>query len=256
EYLDRADLRVAAPIAEFAETSLTDAGIDADAFWSGVSAIVHDLAPRNAELLRIRDELQARIDAFHRANPGRPDPDAYRALLTEIGYLVPEPAQVRATTENVDPEIATTAGPQLVVPLLNARFALNAANARWGSLYDALYGTDAIPHTAELAPGRGYNAARGAVAIARGRALLDEAAPLTAGSHADASGYRVDAEGLAVDTASGIRRLADPAAFAGHTGDASAPTAVLLRHHGLHIEIVIDREGVIGRTDAAGVQDI
>ncbi|BDZ39772.1 malate synthase G [Microbacterium suwonense] len=255
-YLDRADLRVAAPIVEFAEASLTDAGIDADAFWSGVSGIVHELGPRNAELLGIRDELQSRIDDYHRANPGRPDPDAYRAFLTEIGYLAPEPAGTQVTTENVDPEIATTAGPQLVVPLLNARFALNAANARWGSLYDALYGTDAIPHTADLAPTRSYNAVRGAEVIARGRALLDEIATLTHGSHTDATGYRVDAEGLAVETADGIRRLADPAAFAGHAGDATAPTAILLTHNGLHVEIAIDREGAIGRTDAAGVQDI
>ncbi|MDQ0614390.1 malate synthase [Microbacterium sp. W4I4] len=266
-YLDRAGLQVATPIADFAEESLTDAGIDADAFWSGVADLVHDLGPRNADLLRVRDELQARIDEHHRANPGRPDSKAYREFLTEIGYLadepewVPEPVEGRITTENVDPEIATTAGPQLVVPLLNARFALNAANARWGSLYDALYGTDAIPHTATLAPTRGYNAARGAEVIARGRALLDEIAPLTSSSeaeasHTDATAYRVDAEGLVVETADGIRRLADPETFAGHTGDAAAPTAVLLRHHGLHAEIVIDREGAIGRTDAAGVQDI
>jgi len=258
-YVDRADLQVATPIAEFAEESLTDAGIDSDAFWSGVSSIVHDLGPRNAELLRVRDELQVRIDEYYRANPGAPDPAAYRAFLTEIGYLAPEPAPFAVTTENVDPEIATTAGAQLVVPLLNARFALNAANARWGSLYDALYGTDAVPHTAALAPTRGYNAARGAEVIARGRALLDEIAPLAGEpgtSHAEATAYRVDAEGLAMETADGIRRLADPAAFVGHTGDAAAPTAILLRHHGLHVEIVIDRAGAIGRTDAAGVNDI
>ncbi|MGB3375347.1 MAG: malate synthase G [Microbacterium sp.] len=260
-YVDRADLQVATPIAEFAEESLTDAGIDADAFWSGVSGIIHDLGQRNAELLRVRDDLQARIDEHHRANPGALDPAAYRAFLTEIGYLADEPEHVTVTTENVDPEIATTAGPQLVVPLLNARFALNAANARWGSLYDALYGTDAIPHTAELAPTRGYNAARGAEVIARGRALLDEIAPLADGteaesSHADATAYRVDSDGLAVETADGIRRLADPETFAGHAGDAAAPTAILLTHHGLHVEIVIDREGRIGRTDAAGVDDL
>ena len=254
-YLDRADLRVASEIVDFAEPSLADAGLDADAFWAGVSGIVHDLGPRNAELLRTRDELQARIDDFHRANPGRPDPETYRALLTEIGYLAPEPTPFAITTENVDPEIATMAGPQLVVPLLNARFALNAANARWGSLYDALYGTDAIAQTGDLAPGQGYNPVRGAEVITRGRALLDQAAPLSEGSHTDATAYRVDAEGLAVDTATGIRRLADPAAFVGHAGDA-APTAILLQHHGLHVEIVIDRDGVIGRTDAAGVQDI
>ncbi|WP_298863437.1 malate synthase G [uncultured Microbacterium sp.] len=256
-YLDRADLKVAHEIVEFAETSLTDAGIDADAFWTGVSGIVHDLGPRNASLLETRTELQARIDAFHRENPGQPDPEKYRVLLTEIGYLTPDPQPItKITTENVDPEIATMAGPQLVVPLLNARFALNAANARWGSLYDALYGTDAIDQTGELAPGRGYNAVRGAEVIARGRALLDQVAPLSEGSHADATAYRVDAEGLAVETATGIRRLSSPAVFVGHTGDADAPTVILLVHNGLHLEIAIDRGGAIGQTDAAGVQDI
>ncbi|MBS1698540.1 MAG: malate synthase G, partial [Actinobacteria bacterium] len=156
-YLSRADLSVAAPIVEFAEASLADSGRDASAFWAGVSAIVHDLVPRNAALLARRDDLQAQIDEYHRQHPGQPDPVAYRAFLTEIGYLVPEPAHVQVTTENVDPEIATMAGPQLVVPLLNARFALNAANARWGSLYDALYGTDAIEQTGDLAPGREFN---------------------------------------------------------------------------------------------------
>ncbi|GAA2873042.1 hypothetical protein MIAR_07360 [Microbacterium arabinogalactanolyticum] len=178
-YLDRADLRVAREIVDFAETSLADAGLDADAFWTGVSGIVHDLGPRNAALLEKRATLQARIDEYHRENPGRPQPEAYRAFLTEIGYLAPEPAPFAITTENVDPEIATMAGPQLVVPLLNARFALNAANARWGSLYDALYGTDAIDQTGELAPGRDYNPARGSEVIAHGRTLLDLAAPLS-----------------------------------------------------------------------------
>lgn len=255
-YLTRADLSVAAPIVEFAEASLTDAGRDVDAFWAGTSAIVQDLGARNARLLQRRAELQQRIDDFHRANPGAPDRDAYRALLTEIGYLVPVPDTVTATTENVDPEIASTAGPQLVVPLLNARFALNAANARWGSLYDALYGTDAIDRTGELAPGSEFNAARAAAVVARGRAFLDAIAPLTQGSHREATAYRVDADGLAVQTAAGTRRLAAAEGFVGFTGDADAPTAVLLRHHGLHAEIVIDREGVIGRTEEAGVQDI
>ncbi len=255
-YLTRADLSVAAPIVEFAETALSDAGRDVDAFWSGASAIVHDLVPRNAALLRRREELQQRIDDFHRANPGMPDRDAYRALLTDIGYLVPEPDAFAVTTENVDPEIATLAGPQLVVPLLNARFALNAANARWGSLYDALYGTDAIDQSGELAPGREFNPARAAAVVARGRALLDEIAPLTEGSHTESTGYRVDSDGLVVDTASGIRRLAAPEGFVGFTGEADAPGVVLLVHHGLHAEILVDHEGPIGRTDAAGVQDI
>jgi malate synthase len=255
-YLSRADLSVAAPIVEFAETALADAGRDADAFWAGTSAIVHDLGPRNADLLRTRDELQRRIDDFHRANPGVPDRDAYRALLTEIGYLVPAPEHVAVTTEDVDPELATMAGPQLVVPLLNARFAINAANARWGSLYDALYGTDAISQEGELAPGREFNFTRAAEVVAWGRELLDEIAPLTEGSHRDATGYRVDASGLVVDTADGERRLRDASGFVGYTGKADAPAAVLLVHNGLHAEIVIDRDSRIGKTDAAGVQDI
>ncbi|WP_295014489.1 malate synthase G [uncultured Microbacterium sp.] len=255
-YLTRADLRVATPIVEFAEASLTGAGRDVDAFWAGVSALVHDLVPRNEELLRRRDELQQQIDDYHRAHPGRPDPDSYRAFLTEIGYLVPVPEGVSVTTTDVDPEIATMAGPQLVVPLLNARFALNAANARWGSLYDALYGTDAIDRSDDLAPGREFNLARAAAVVSFGRDLLDEIAPLTQGSHRDATAYRVDDGGLVVDTAAGEVRLADADRFVGRTGDADAPSSVLLVHHGLHAEILVDREGRIGRTDAAGVQDI
>ncbi|WP_295034190.1 malate synthase G [uncultured Microbacterium sp.] len=255
-YLSRADLSVAAPIVEFAEASLADSGRDATAFWAGASAIVHDLVPRNAALLARRDELQQQIDEFHRQNPGQPDPAAYRAFLTEIGYLVPVPEQVAVTTSDVDPEIATMAGPQLVVPLLNARFALNAANARWGSLYDALYGTDAISREGELAPGREFNPKRAAEVVAFGREFLDEIAPLTEGSHRDATGYRVDADGLVVSTATGDRRLADPTRFVGYTGDADAPATVLLVQNGLHAEILVDRAGAIGRTDAAGVQDI
>lgn len=255
-YLTRADLSVAAPIVEFAEASLADAGRDREAFWAGVSAIVHDLGPRNAQLLQRRDELQQRIDAFHRASPGAPERDEYRALLTEIGYLAPDPGAVSISTENVDPEIATMAGPQLVVPLLNARFALNAANARWGSLYDALYGTDAIDQTGDLAPGSTHNPLRAAAVVARGRDLLDEIAPLTEGSHRDAIGYRVDGDGLAIRTRDGDRRLSAPQGFIGFTGEAEAPTAVLLQHHGLHAEIMIDHDGAIGRTEEAGVQDI
>ncbi|OIU87444.1 malate synthase G [Microbacterium sp. AR7-10] len=255
-HLSRADLSVAAPIVEFAEAALAESGRDIDEFWAGASAIIHELGPRNAELLAKRDELQKKIDDFHRENPGLPDKDAYRALLTDIGYLVPEPAEVTVTTENVDPEIASMAGPQLVVPLLNARFAINAANARWGSLYDALYGTDAIDQTGDLAPGTEFNFTRAAAVVERGRELLDQIAPLTEGSHRDATGYAVDADGLIVRTADGDRRMADPAGFVGYTGEADAPTAVLLVHHGLHAEIVIDRAGRIGSTDAAGVQDV
>ncbi|GAA2896651.1 malate synthase G [Microbacterium esteraromaticum] len=255
-HLSRADLSVAAPIVEFAEAALAESGRDVDEFWAGASAIIHELGPRNAELLAKRDELQQKIDEFHRQNPGVPEKNAYRALLTEIGYLVEAPENVAVTTENVDPEIATMAGPQLVVPLLNARFAINAANARWGSLYDALYGTDAIDQTGELAPGKEFNFTRAAAVVERGRELLDQIAPLTEGSHRDATGYAVDADGLIVRTESGDRRLADAAGFVGYAGEADGPTAVLLVHHGLHAEIVIDRSGRIGATDAAGVQDI
>ena len=252
----RHDLTVAAPLAAFAEEALLEAGLGVDTFWHGVSEIVHDLGPRNAALLRRRDELQERIDAFHHASPGAPEAAEYRRFLTDIGYLVPEPAPFTISTADVDPEIATTAGPQLVVPLLNARFALNAANARWGSLYDALYGTDAIDTDGPLAPGAAYNEVRGAEVIRRGRELLDLVAPLHQGSHADAVAYTVDEEGLVITLAGGATRLADPTAFVGFTGEPDSPAAVLLRHHGLHVEIVIDRTARIGSTDAAGVQDI
>ncbi len=256
-HLSRADLAVAEPIAQFAEESLERHGLDPESFWTGVSAIVHELGPRNAELLAERETLQAALDAHHRARPGAPDPAQTRAFLTEIGYLHPEPAAVTVTTTDVAPEIAELAGPQLVVPLLNARFALNAANARWGSLYDALYGTDAIPLDGELAPGDRYNAARGAAVIARGRALIDTVAPLAAGSHAQAVGYRVDGGALRVELGDGARtELADPSGFAGFLGDPETPDSVFLRHHGLHVEIVVDRSGAIGAMDPAGVQDV
>ena len=256
-FVPRSDLSVAEPIAEFAEESLTRHGLDAGAFWDGVSSLLADLAPRNAELLRVRDELQARIDDYHRERPGTPDPAHYRAFLEEIGYLRPEPTGVTVTTDDVAPEIATLAGPQLVVPILNARFALNAVNARWGSYYDALYGTDAVPRDGELAPGAHYNEARGAAVIARGRELLDLVAPLATGSHASSTGYTVEDGTLRVALADGdTTTLADPAAFAGFCGSESAPTTILLTHHGLHVEIVIDRAGRIGATDPAGVQDV
>lgn len=257
QYLTLADLSVDPALAAFVEESLSVARLTSDAFWSGVSEIVHDLGPKNAELLRVRDNLQHQIDAYHRARPGTPDPTEYRAFLTEIGYLEAEPEACAITTTGVDPEIAALAGPQLVVPLLNARFALNAANARWGSLYDALYGTDAIDQTGALAPGPDYNAERGAAVISFGRELLDHVAPLKDGSHADAAAYTVSEHALQVLLNNGQHTtLADPAVFAGYRGEDGAPTAVLLRHHGLHLEIVIDPAGRIGRTDDAGVEDI
>ncbi|MBC9936545.1 MULTISPECIES: malate synthase G [unclassified Leucobacter] len=257
QYARRADLEVALPIVEFAEQSLTEAGLAHDEFWDGVSGILHELGPRNTDLLAKRDALQAQIDEFHRKHPGTPDAATYRGFLTQIGYIVPEPAPFTVNTENVAPEIARLAGPQLVVPLLNARFALNAANARWGSLYDALYGTDAIAREGELAPGETYNELRGRAVITRGREFLDSAAPLAEGSHADATGYTVlDGAFVARLGAGQEARLADPAQFVGFQGSAAAPSAMLLRQHGLGIEINIDRSGSIGQRDLAGVQDI
>ncbi|WP_251864272.1 malate synthase G [Achromobacter sp. Marseille-Q4962] len=251
-------LQVAANLAQFIEQeALPGSGLDADAFWQGFAALVHDLAPRNRALLAERDRLQAELDAWHRAHPGPiADAAAYRQFLESIGYLLPQPDEVRATTENVDTEIARQAGPQLVVPVSNARYALNAANARWGSLYDALYGTDAIAATPGDS-GKGYNPERGRAVIARARAFLDAAAPLAQGSHADATGYAVENGQLRVALSGGaVAALQRPAQFAGYQGEAQAPSAVLLENHGLHFEIQIDRAHAIGATDAAGVKDV
>ncbi|TFC78381.1 malate synthase G [Cryobacterium cheniae] len=255
---ERADLDVAASFAAFVENeALQGTGIAADAFWQGLSTLIRDLTPRNIELLAIRDDLQAQVDAFHQAHPGQPDPGEYRAFLTGIGYLAPEPGDFTITTSNVDSEIASQAGPQLVVPLLNARFAVNAANARWGSLYDALYGTDAIADDGGAARGSSYNSVRGARVIARGRALLDQAIPLERGSHADAVAYRVENGALVVVLGDGSSAaLADPSALVGYLGEPSEPSSVLVRHHGLHLDVIIDRAALIGATDSAGIQDI
>ena len=249
-------LGVAASLHRFVEEeALPGSGVDPQAFWEGLDAIVHDLAPRNRELLARRDELQSRIDEWHREHPGTPDA-GYTDFLREIGYLLDEPDEVSVTTSDVDDEVARIAGPQLVVPLLNARFATNAVNARWGSLYDALYGSDVVPREGDLEPGEGYNKVRGDEVIARGRALLDEHFPLASGSHADASSYAVDGDGLAVTVKDEVLRLADPDQLVGHRGDAESPEAVLLVHHGLHVEIQVDREDSIGATDGAGVKDL
>ena len=256
--VERADLDVASSFAAFVENeALQGTGITADAFWLGLSTLISDLTPRNTELLGIRDDLQAQIDAFHRANPGQPDPGEYRAFLTRIGYLAPEPGDFTITTSNVDAEIASQAGPQLVVPLLNARFAVNAANARWGSLYDALYGTDAISDDGGASRADSYNAVRGGRVIARGRALLDQAIPLERGSHADAVAYRVENGALVVALKDGSSAvLASPSALVGYRGEALEPSSVLFRHHGLHLDVIIDRTAPIGATDSAGIQDI
>ncbi|EHL95081.1 malate synthase G [Acetobacteraceae bacterium AT-5844] len=251
-------LDVAAELKAFVEgEALPGTGVDPAAFWAGYEAILKDLAPRNAELLAERDALQAKIDAWHRANPAKPiDLAAYRAFLQEIGYLLPEPDSVAVATANVDDEIATIAGAQLVVPVNNARYALNAGNARWGSLYDALYGTDAIPEEGELARGKGFNAARGAKVIAKARQVLDGAAPLTSGHWASVTGLAVRNGTLEVMLTGGEATLAEPAQFAGYTGEPLSPTAILLRHNGLHIEIVIDKSHFIGKDDPAGIADV
>ena len=261
-----ARLSIARPLYDFVSDALPETGLEAETFWSGVAALLGDLAPRNAELLRIRDDQQTRIDDFHKAAPGPVDPQAYLAFLKEIGYLVQNPDGVPAAghvttagyviTEGVDDEIRLLAGPQLVVPLLNRRFAANAVNARWGSLYDALYGTDAIDRTGDLAVGTGYNPARGAAVVAEARRVLDQAIPLQHGSHADATGYSVEQGALLVSTPDGPKRLEDGAAFLGYRGDPLAPEALVFVHHGLHLEVLIDREHPIGSTDTAGVFDV
>ena len=251
-------LQVATPLYRFIEDRVLPAtGVDSATFWQGFDAIVHDLAPKNIALLAERDRLQAALDGWHRAHPGPiADMPAYRAFLEEIGYLLPQPQGVRATTTNVDAELARQAGPQLVVPILNARYALNAANARWGSLYDALYGTDAVSEADGAARAGAYNPVRGARVIAFARRFLDESVPLAQGSYADVSGYRVENGQLVVSTAGGVTGLKDPALFAGYQGTADAPSAILLQHHGIHIDIRIDRSTAIGSTDAAGVSDV
>jgi malate synthase len=254
----RGGLQVAANLDQFVETeALPGTGIDSAAFWSGFDALVHELAPKNRALLAERDRLQTELDKWHRANPGPVrDLRAYRAFLEGIGYIVPVPASVKATTDNVDTEIAEQAGPQLVVPLSNQRYALNAANARWGSLYDALYGTDAIPETGGAEKQKSFNPVRGAAVIAYARKFLDQAAPLANGSHADATRYSVEGGKLIVTLKNGTSELKTPAQFIGYQGEESAPSAVLLKHNGLHFEIQIDANDSIGKTDAAHVKDV
>ena len=256
DHASLAGLSVARPLADFMEgEALPGTGIDAARFWNGFAGLLARFAPRNRALLDRRDALQAEIDAWHTAHRGQPvDAAAYRAFLVRIGYLLPEPPPFTVTTGNVDAEIATIAGPQLVVPVNNARYALNAGNARWGSLYDALYGTNAIPDDAGATRGRGYNPARGARVVAEARKFLDRIAPLAGASHADVSGYQVAGGRLVASP--GAVPLADPACFAGYQGDAAAPSVVLLRHHGLHVELHFDRTHPIGRTDPAGLADM
>ena len=233
-------------------------GIEPDQFWTALGAIVRDLGPRNKELLAKRDALQAKIDAWHLERKGQPhNHEEYKAFLEEIGYLLPEGDDFQITVENVDDEVATIAGPQLVVPVMNARYALNAANARWGSLYDALYGTDVIPEDNGAEKGQGYNPVRGARVIEYARNLLDEIAPLAQGSHKDSVGYAVVNGTLIVTLKNGEKTgLAQPEKFVGYNGDPADPVAVLLRNNNLHAEIQFDRKHPVGKDDPAGVKDI
>ncbi|MFM1859614.1 MAG: hypothetical protein RL133_1114, partial [Pseudomonadota bacterium] len=252
-------LHVAQDLHRFIETeALPGTGLSAEQFWSGFDALVADLAPKNRALLAKRDALQTQLDEWHQTHPGPiQDPAAYKAFLETIGYLVPLPAQVKATTTQVDSELAQQAGPQLVVPILNARYALNAANARWGSLYDALYGTDAIPESEGCERTGSYNPVRGQRVIAFVRKFLDESAPLAKGSHADATQYSVVSGALQVLLSNGDSvGLREPAQFVGFNGACAAPSGILFVHHGIHFELVINREAPIGKTDAAGVSDL
>jgi malate synthase len=254
-------LHVATPLYRFIEDQVLPAvGVKSKAFWSGFDGIVKDLAPVNLALLAERDRIQLDMDKWHTAHPG-PVSDAksmkaYRQHLTSIGYLVPEPKSPKANTQNVDAELAVLAGPQLVVPILNARYALNAANARWGSLYDALYGTDALSEANGCEKGTGYNPKRGAKVIEYCRYVLDRCAPLNKGSHIDSTGYSVKGGKLVVSLKSGTTTLADAKQFVGFQGDAKAPTSLLFKHNGLHLDLEINKAHPIGKTDPAGVSDL
>ncbi len=259
KYVEAGGLTVAPVLFDFInDEAMPGTGLDPLRFWRGFGDLVRSLAPRNAALLRRRDELQRQIDDWHRDNRDAPiHPPTYHDFLRRIGYLEPEPPDFSIGTENVDPEIALVAGPQLVVPVTNARYALNAANARWGSLYDALYGTDAIAEDGGATRGGGFNPRRGARVVARAREFLDQAAPLRDGRHADAAGYAIEDARLVVRRTDGARTsLAQPDQLVGWRGEAASPAAVLLRHHGLHIELLIDRASPIGRDDPAGIADV
>ncbi|MER8487114.1 malate synthase G [Mesorhizobium australicum] len=255
--IEIAGLRIARELHDFVvDQALPGLGIEAARFWDGFSVIIHDLAPKNRALLAKRDAMQEKLDGWYRDNGAPIDMDAYKAFLKVIGYLVPEGPAFSVSTDNVDPEIAVVAGPQLVVPVMNARYALNAANARWGSLYDALYGTDAIPETDGAEKRKGFNPARGAKVIAWAKDFLDQSVPLTSAKWAGVNGLSVANGALKLSAGAGSTTLADPRQFVGYRGDAANPQAVLLVKNGLHVEIVIDRDNQIGRTDPAGIADV
>jgi len=244
-------LKIAPELADFVENqALPGTGVSADTFWGGLAKLVHELGPKNRALLAVREKIQSQVDEWHIKDRGQPhDSAAYQDFLRDIGYLVPEGEEFQIDTQNVDPEIASVAGPQLVVPVMNARFALNAANARWGSFYDALYGTDAL---GDLPSAGGYDAARGARVIAKGRAFLDAAVPLADASWSDIMSLSVAGGQLRAGDAG----LADPSQYMGYIGDADAPRSIILKNNGLHIIIDTDPDSPIGSTDAAGISDI
>ncbi|WP_310620808.1 malate synthase G [Flexibacterium corallicola] len=255
EMISIANLKVASSLFQFIENeALPDSGVSPTTFWENLSQILHDMTPRNEELLAKREELQAKIDVWHKENSGPVDLETYKAFLTEIGYLIPEGEKFEISPENVDPEIAVIAGPQLVVPVMNARYALNAANARWGSLYDALYGTDAM---GSLPSSGGFNSVRGAEVIAFAKSKLDEAVPLDQAKWADVKDISVFGSSLAVILENDdIIGLLNPMQFIGYVGETESPDKVLLSKNGLHLEIVLDRESRIGKMDRAGISDI
>ena len=239
------------------DEAIPGTGIDAREFWTAIDALIHELAPINRELVAKRDVLQEKIDSYHKSRSGQPhNATEYRAFLEEIGYLLPEPQNVSVTTENVDPEVATTAGPQLVVPVMNARYALNAANARWGSLYDALYGTDVISNDGDASPGLEYNPIRGEKVITFAKTFLDQTFCLESGTHADATSYKVISGSLKVNLPTGLVGLKNPEQFVGYQGDESSPTAVVLKNNGLHVEIQFDKARPVGNSDPAGIADM
>jgi len=250
-------LQVAQPLYDFAMAeALPGTGVDADTFWLKLSEIIHDLSPKNRQLLEIRDDLQAKIDAWHKEHGAPSDLDAYQEFLREIGYLREEGPVFQVDTSDVDAEIADIAGPQLVVPVMNARYALNAANARWGSLYDALYGTDAISEADGADKGKGYNPKRGAKVIAWARQFLDQSAPLETGSWSDATGFSVEGGKLVVRTAGGSTALKDAGQFVGYNGDVAAPREIFLKRNNLHVRIAINADHPIGGEDKAHISDV